>query len=69
VGTLPAGRNGRVRPRLAVFGSEGSPSSRSIQQTEALARMAQGVTLTAIARSYNVSQMTITGLAGVAFMQ
>ena len=39
------------------------------QQTEALARMAQGETLTAIAKSYNVSHITIGGLAGVAFMQ
>ena len=33
------------------------------QQTEALARIAQGETLTAIARSYNVSHMTISRLA------
>jgi hypothetical protein len=39
------------------------------QQTEALARMAQGETLTAIAKSYNVSHITISRLAGVAFMQ
>ena len=31
--------------------------------------MAQGETLTAIARSYNVSHMTISRLAGVAIMQ
>ena len=49
-------------PRLAVFGSES-------QAHEALARMAQGETLTAIARSYNVSHMTISRLAGVAVMQ
>jgi hypothetical protein len=30
---------------------------------------AQGETLTAIARSYNVSHMTISRLAGVTFMQ
>ena len=39
------------------------------QQAEALARIAQGETLTAIARSYNVSHMTISRLAGVTFMQ
>jgi len=39
------------------------------QQGEALARLALGETLTAIARSYNVSHMTISRLAGVAIMQ
>jgi DNA invertase Pin-like site-specific DNA recombinase len=39
------------------------------QQTEALARIAKGETLTAIAKSYNVSHMTISRLAGVAIMQ
>jgi hypothetical protein len=34
-----------------------------------LARMAQGEMLTAIARSYNVSHMTISRLAGVAILQ
>ena len=38
-------------------------------QAEALARIAQGETLTAIARSYKVSQTTISRLAGVTFMQ
>ena len=33
------------------------------QRAEALARMAQGETLTAIARTYNVSHMTISSLA------
>ena len=35
----------------------------------ALATMARGETLTAIARSYNVSHMTIGRLVGVAIMQ
>jgi DNA-binding CsgD family transcriptional regulator len=39
------------------------------RQAEALAWIAQGETLTAIARSYNVSHMTISRLAGVAIMQ
>ena len=39
------------------------------QQAEALARIAQGETLTAIAKSYNVSHIEISRLAGVAFMQ
>jgi DNA invertase Pin-like site-specific DNA recombinase len=39
------------------------------QQAEALARIAQGGTLTAIARSFNVSHMTISRLAGVALLQ
>ena len=39
------------------------------QQAEAMARIAQGETLTAIARCYNVSHMTISRLAGVTFMQ
>jgi hypothetical protein len=34
-----------------------------------LARVAGGETLTAIARGYNVSHMTIDRLAGVAFVQ
>jgi DNA invertase Pin-like site-specific DNA recombinase len=38
------------------------------QQAEARARLAQGETLAAIARSYNVSRM-ISRLAGVTFMQ
>ena len=52
-----------------MFGSEGNPSSPKHQQDEALARVAQGETLTEIARSFNVSHMTISRLAGVAFMQ
>jgi DNA invertase Pin-like site-specific DNA recombinase len=39
------------------------------QQAEARARLAQGETLVEIARSYNVSHMTISRLAGVTFMQ
>jgi DNA invertase Pin-like site-specific DNA recombinase len=39
------------------------------QQAEARERIAQGETLTAIARSFNVSHMTISGLAAVPFMQ
>ena len=55
-------------PRLVVFGSKEAQLTKH-QRDEALARMAQGETLTAIARSYNVSHMTISRLAGVAFMQ
>ena len=39
------------------------------QQAEARARIAQGETLTAVARSFGVSHMTISRLAGVAVMQ
>ena len=39
------------------------------QRDEALARIARGETLTAIARSYNVSHMTISRPAAVTFMQ
>src|SRR6476660_7609310 len=39
------------------------------QQTEARARIAQGETLSAVAKSFGVSHMTISRLAGVAGMQ
>jgi hypothetical protein len=45
------------------------PKLTAHQQAEARARLAQGETLVAIARSYNVSHMTISRLAGVTFMQ
>ena len=52
-----------------MFGSEEKPKLTKHQRDEALARMAQGETLTEIARTYNVSHMTISRLAGVTFMQ
>ena len=55
---------GRVSGR---FGRK--PKLTKHQQAEALARLARGETLTAIAKSYNVSHMTISRLAGVAIMQ
>jgi hypothetical protein len=39
------------------------------QRQEALPRKEVGETLTEIARSYNVSHMTISRLAGVTFIQ
>ena len=57
---------GRVRARARGVGFGRKPKLTKHQQAEALARMAQGETLTAIARSYNVSHMTISRLdAGV----
>lgn len=57
----------RARARGVRFGRKLKLTKH--QRAEALARMAQGETLTAIARSYNVSHMTISRLAGVTFMQ
>jgi DNA invertase Pin-like site-specific DNA recombinase len=58
---------GRQRARGLRFGRK--PKLTAHQQAEARARLAQGETLVAIARSYNVSHMTISRLAGVTFMQ
>ena len=60
---------GRVRAKARGVRFGRKPKLTKHQQTEALARIAQGETLTAIARSYNVSHMTISRLAGVAIMQ
>ena len=50
----------RARTRGVKFGRK--PKLTKHQQAEALARIAHGETLTAIARSYNVSHMTISRL-------
>jgi len=60
---------GRVRAKARGVRFGRKPKLTKHQQTEALARVAQGETLTAIAKSYNVSHMTISRLAGVTFMQ
>jgi DNA invertase Pin-like site-specific DNA recombinase len=60
---------GRVRAKARGVKLGRRPKLTKHQRDEALARMTQGETLTAIARSYNVSHMTISRLAGVAFMQ
>ena len=60
---------GRVRAKAGGVRFGRKPKQTKHQRDEALARMAQGETLTAIARSYNVSHMTISRLAGVTFMQ
>jgi DNA invertase Pin-like site-specific DNA recombinase len=60
---------GRVRAKARGVRFGRKPKLTKHQQGEALARPSQGETLTAIARSYNVSHMKISGLAGVAFMQ
>jgi DNA invertase Pin-like site-specific DNA recombinase len=57
----------RAKARGVRFGRK--PKLTEHQQAEALARMTQGEMLTAIARSYNVSHMTISRLAGVAILQ
>jgi DNA invertase Pin-like site-specific DNA recombinase len=53
---------GRVRAKARGIKFRRKPKLTKHQQTEALARVAQGETLTAIARSYNVSHMTISRL-------
>ena len=45
------------------------PALTKYQREEALARREAGEALTEIARTYNVSHMTISRLAGVAVMQ
>ena len=57
----------RARSRGVRFGRK--PKLTKHQQAEARARLAQGETLVEIARSYNVSHMTISRLAGVTFIQ
>jgi DNA invertase Pin-like site-specific DNA recombinase len=56
----------RAKARGIKFGRR--PKLTKHQQHEALARKAAGETLTEIARSYNVSHMTISRLAGVAYI-
>jgi DNA invertase Pin-like site-specific DNA recombinase len=51
----------RAKARGVLFGRK--PKLTKHQQAEALARVAEGETLTAVARSYNVSHMTISRLA------
>ena len=53
---------GRVRAQARGVKFGRRPKLTKHQQAEALARIAQGETLTAIARSYNVSHMTISRL-------
>ena len=53
---------GRVRAKARGVRFGRKPKLAAHQQTEALARIAQGETLTAIGRSYNVSHMTISRL-------
>ena len=60
---------GRVRAKARGVRFGRKPKLTKHQRDESLARMAQGETLTAIAKSYNVSHMTISRLAGVTFMQ
>ena len=59
---------GRVRAKARGVKFGRKPATKH-QQAEALARLARGETLTAIARSFNVSHMTISRLAGVAVVQ
>jgi DNA invertase Pin-like site-specific DNA recombinase len=60
---------GRVRAKARGVRFGRKPKLTKHQRAEAFARLARGETLTAIARSFNVSHMTISRLAGVAFMQ
>jgi DNA invertase Pin-like site-specific DNA recombinase len=60
---------GRVRARARGIKFGRRPKLTKHQQAEALARIGEGETLTAIARSYNVSHMTISRLAGVILIQ
>ena len=60
---------GRVRAKARGVKFGRKPKLTKHQQAEGPARIAQGETLTAIARSYNVSHMTISRLAFVPFMQ
>jgi DNA invertase Pin-like site-specific DNA recombinase len=54
---------GRVRAKARGVRFGRKPKLTKHQKAEALARVAQGETLTAVARSYNVSHMTISRLA------
>jgi DNA invertase Pin-like site-specific DNA recombinase len=67
--TLSRTNEGRVRAKARGVRFGRKPKLTKHQQAEALARTAQGETLTAIAKSYNVRHMTISRLAGVTFMQ
>jgi DNA invertase Pin-like site-specific DNA recombinase len=60
---------GRVRAKARGVRFGRRPKLTKHQQAEALARVAQGETLTEIAKSYNVSHMTISRLGGVAVLQ
>jgi DNA invertase Pin-like site-specific DNA recombinase len=62
-------KEGRVRAKARGVRFGRKPKLTKHQQVEALARIAQGETLTTIARSYNVSHMTISRLASVTLMQ
>ena len=59
---LPRTNEGRVRAKARGVRFGRKPKLTSHQQAEALARIAQGETLTAIAKSYNVSHLTISRL-------
>jgi DNA invertase Pin-like site-specific DNA recombinase len=60
---------GRVRAKARGVRFGRKPKLTKHQRDEELARIAQGETLTTIARSFNVSHVTIIRLAGVTFMQ
>ena len=60
---------GRVRAKARGVRFGRKPKLTAHQQAEALGRIAQGETLVEIARSYNVSHMTISRLVGVTFLQ
>ena len=60
---------GRVRAKARGVRFGRKPKLTKHQQAEALARLAQGQTLVEVARSYNVSHMTISRLTGVTFIQ
>ncbi len=67
--SLTRTEEGRVRAKARGIKFGRKPKLTKHQQVEAWARIAQGETLTAIARSYNVSHMTISRLTSVTFMQ
>jgi DNA invertase Pin-like site-specific DNA recombinase len=58
-------QEGRVRAKARGIKFGRKPKLTGHQQQEALMRRAAGETLTEIARSYNVSHMTIGRLTGV----
>jgi DNA invertase Pin-like site-specific DNA recombinase len=60
---------GRIRAKARGIRFGRKPKLTAHQQAEARARLAQGETQVAIARSYNVSHMTISRLVGVTFLQ
>ena len=57
----------RAKARGVRFGRK--PKLTKHQRDELLARIAEGETLTAMVRSYNVSHMTISRPAAATFMQ